>query len=205
MVEQTMGECPRRSRRARADLIAVAALAAAALTGLAFRGSFRERAAQSLLVLAKPVSSTQSVPGDKAARPAAAEKNKPGTPGRRIAEDEPAFWSDVEIYNKARPYADLAAQSWAGWAMISAARCAEEMADWEAAERWIEKIFASMPASSRPNSCVFAGVFLDRHGKPDVALDYLKRANAEQCLPWFRLIALDALRARKIDPGSVPW
>jgi hypothetical protein len=69
----------------------------------------------------------------------------------------------------------------------------------------LKEILESMPASSRANSYMFAGVFLDRHGKPDIALEYLKRANAEQCLPWFRLIALDALRARNIDPGSVPW
>jgi hypothetical protein len=69
----------------------------------------------------------------------------------------------------------------------------------------LNKIFESMSASSRPNSYVFAGIFLDRHGKPNVALDYLKRGNAEQCLPWFRLIALDALRARKIDPDPFPW
>jgi hypothetical protein len=62
-----------------------------------------------------------------------------------------------------------------------------------------------MPAAPRANSYVFAGVFLYRHGKPDIALDYLKRANDKECLPWFRLIAVDTLRARQIDPGPFPW
>jgi hypothetical protein len=66
-----------RTFAADAALIAAAALAAS-LTALAFRGSLQKAAAQGLLVLAKPVNSTQPVPGDKAARPAIEEKNKPG-------------------------------------------------------------------------------------------------------------------------------
>ena len=260
-------------------------------------------------------------------------------------EDVAKYLMEQKEYKKARPYAELAAQSWAGWAMLSAAQCAEEMADWEAAERWISRtaeryplywlewffwckrtghgdakaaaadierqlsagrtvssendvrgvaillildqrpkeartilerylkekpgtffgvllalacdmdgdpmardaalkkvrdqpkpnapkaaalfgiigdwlkagdkspldlnrlneILESMPAAPRPNSYVFAGIFLDRHGKPDVAIDYLKRANDKECLAWFRLIAVDALRARQIDPGPFPW
>jgi tetratricopeptide (TPR) repeat protein len=260
-------------------------------------------------------------------------------------EDLAKYLMEQKEFKKARPYAELAAQSWAGWAMISAARCAEETADWEAAERWISRaaeryplywlewffwckrtghgdakaaaayvrgqlsagrtvsdendglevailmildhrpkearklldrlyndqhgtivgilsalacemdgdtkardaallkvreqpmpdaprtaaifgvigewlaagdkspldlkrlneIFESISASSRPNTYVFAGVFLDRHGKPDIALDFLKRANDKQCFPWYRLIARDALSARNIDPGSFPW
>jgi tetratricopeptide (TPR) repeat protein len=255
------------------------------------------------------------------------------------------YLMEQKEYEKARPYAELAAQSWAGWAMISAARCAEEMKDWEAAERWISRTserypinwlnwfywckrtghgnakaaaavvvsqleagrepssddevetvsvvlildnrpkearkilepfykekhgtligvflalacdmdgdavardavlkavrdepkpkapkvaklfgvlgewlangekspldlkrldptFESLPAYNRESSYVFAGAFLDRHGKPDVALDYLKRANVKECPAWFRLIATDALRARGVDPGIIPW
>ena len=69
----------------------------------------------------------------------------------------------------------------------------------------LNEILEAMPASPRANSYVFAGVILDRHGKPDVALDYLKRANDKECLSWFRLIAVDTLRARQIDPGPFPW
>jgi tetratricopeptide (TPR) repeat protein len=260
-------------------------------------------------------------------------------------EDLAKYLMEQKEYKKARPYAELAAQSWAGWAMISAARCADEMKDWEAAERWVSRtserypidwldwiywckrtgrgnakaatavvlsqleagrepssddevekvtvvlildnrpkearkileplykekhgtligvflalacdmdgdavardavlkavrdepkpkapkvaelfgvlgewlangekspldlkrldpMFESLAAYNRASSYVFAGAFLDRHGKPDVALDYLKRANVKECPPWFRLIATDALRARGVDPGIIPW
>jgi len=255
------------------------------------------------------------------------------------------YLMEQKEYEKARPYAELAAQSWAGWAMISAARCAEEMKDWEAAERWIartserypinwldwfywckrtghgdvkaaaaavvsqleagrpfssddehtraamvlildnrpkearkilervfeakhttdngallalacdmsgdsaardatlkavreetkpsapktakilsilgewlangekspldlkrmEEIFESIDAPGRPTSYALIGVFLDRHGKPDVALDHLKHANAKECYGWYRLLARDALRVRGVDPGAMPW
>jgi tetratricopeptide (TPR) repeat protein len=255
------------------------------------------------------------------------------------------YLMEKKEYEKARPYSERAAESWAGWAMISAARCAEELKDWEAAERWIsrtserypiswldwiywckrtghgnakaaaavvvsqleagrslssddevektvvvlildnrpkearkilerfykethrtlvgvllalacdmdgdapardaalkavrdepkpkapgvaklfgvvgewlaigekspldlkqmDRMFESLPANNRASSYVFAGVFLDHHSKPDVALDYLTRANVKECPRWFRLIAIDALRARGVDPGAIPW
>ena len=46
------------------------------------------------------MSPAQPVPAAKAARPAVEDKNKLTTPGRPIEEDEPAFWSDIEIYNE---------------------------------------------------------------------------------------------------------
>jgi hypothetical protein len=76
-----------RSGRACAALILLVSLASAGLTALAFGDSLQEeRVARNLLVSAKPVE----------------EPKKTGTPGRPIEEDEPAFWSDVEVY-KAGP------------------------------------------------------------------------------------------------------
>jgi tetratricopeptide (TPR) repeat protein len=260
-------------------------------------------------------------------------------------EDLAKYFMEQKEYKKARPYAELAAEAGAGSAMIAAARCADEMKDWEAAELWISRaserypinwldwfywckrtgrgdaraaaavvesqlkagrplssdeevdqaavvlilddrakearrilerfykekhgtlagvllalacdmdghaaardaalkavrdeprpnapsvarlfgvlgewladgerspldlerlnqMLGSLPADIRASSCVFAGVFLDRHGEPDAALAYLKRANVKECPRWFRLIALDALRARAVDPGFIPW
>ena len=42
-------------------------------------------------------------------------------------------------YTEARPYADHAAESWAGWAMPWASYCAEKLNDWKAAEHWVAR------------------------------------------------------------------
>jgi tetratricopeptide (TPR) repeat protein len=39
-------------------------------------------------------------------------------------------------WKRARTYADDAAQTWAGWALLKAGQCAEAMQDWDAAEQW---------------------------------------------------------------------
>ena len=39
-------------------------------------------------------------------------------------------------WKRARSYADDAAQTWAGWALLKAGECAEALGDWQAAERW---------------------------------------------------------------------
>ncbi len=40
---------------------------------------------------------------------------------------------------EAQPYAEAAAESWAEWAMICAARCDEGLKDWDRAEQWIRR------------------------------------------------------------------
>jgi tetratricopeptide (TPR) repeat protein len=71
--------------------------------------------------------------------------------------------------------------------------------------REVNQMLQSMPLANRASSAAFAGLFLDRHGKRDVAIEYLKKANVNECIPWFRLLAIDALRSKKIDPGPIPW
>ncbi|SIO46894.1 hypothetical protein SAMN05444166_4999 [Singulisphaera sp. GP187] len=39
-------------------------------------------------------------------------------------------------FDEARPYADAAAETWAGWAMQTAQKCAEGQEDWDDAEKW---------------------------------------------------------------------
>ncbi len=65
---------------------------------------------------------------------------------RDLALDHAQITSDLSKYlmargeyEKARPFAEISAQSWAAWAMLNAARCAEEMKDWEGAELWISR------------------------------------------------------------------
>ncbi len=43
-------------------------------------------------------------------------------------------------WQKAREYADKAAETWAEWGMLKAAQCAEAMQDWDAAEQWYKNV-----------------------------------------------------------------
>lgn len=49
---------------------------------------------------------------------------------------------------KARPYAEGAAATWAGWAMLCAHRCAEGNKDWDRAEFWIRNLSERYPQNS---------------------------------------------------------
>jgi tetratricopeptide (TPR) repeat protein len=71
--------------------------------------------------------------------------------------------------------------------------------------RQVNEMLQGMPPANRASSAAFVGLLLDRHGKCDAAVEYLKKANVNECIPWFRLLAIDALRAKKIDPGPIPW
>jgi hypothetical protein len=59
-------------------------------------------------------------------------------------------------------------------------------------------------AATRPNSAGIVGLLLDRHGKRDDALRYLKLADTAAANPWFRFPVRDALRARGIEPAVIP-
>jgi hypothetical protein len=49
------------------------------------------------------------------------------------------YLMDKGQYAEAQPYAESAAESWAGWAMPWAAHCAEKLNDWKTAEEWISR------------------------------------------------------------------
>ncbi len=51
-------------------------------------------------------------------------------------------------WDKAQPYAEAAAETWAGWAMQCAVRCYEGMKDWERAELWARRLSERYPDSS---------------------------------------------------------
>ncbi|MGP0067546.1 MAG: tetratricopeptide repeat protein [Isosphaeraceae bacterium] len=51
-------------------------------------------------------------------------------------------------WEKAQPYAEAAAETWAGWAMRCAMRCYEGMKDWERAELWARRLSERYPDSS---------------------------------------------------------
>lgn len=50
-------------------------------------------------------------------------------------------------WDKARPYAEAAAQTWAEWAMFCAARCAEGEKDWGRAETWYSRVAERYPSA----------------------------------------------------------
>jgi hypothetical protein len=96
----TIGDRSPRLRRTRLAIVAVVALTVGALTALLFRGYLQQMAAEAIFGKAQPVSLRQPVPAAKAAPPATEDKNKLTAPGRPIEDDEPAFWSDIEIFNE---------------------------------------------------------------------------------------------------------
>jgi hypothetical protein len=65
----------------------------------------------------------------------------------------------------ARPYADAAAQTWAGWAMQCAQACAEGQQDWEAAETWARAGTERYPGTMWTTWLTFC----ERTGKGDIA------------------------------------
>ncbi len=54
----------------------------------------------------------------------------------------------LKEWDKARPYAEDAAQTWAEWAMECAARCAEGEKAWERAETWYSRATERYPNNS---------------------------------------------------------
>jgi tetratricopeptide (TPR) repeat protein len=50
------------------------------------------------------------------------------------------YYMGLKDWDKARPYAEAAAQTWAEWAMNCAARCAEGEKNWERAEAWYSRV-----------------------------------------------------------------
>jgi len=54
----------------------------------------------------------------------------------------------LKQWDKAKPYAEAAAQTWAEWAMQCAGRCAEGEQDWERAESWYSRATERYPGGS---------------------------------------------------------
>jgi tetratricopeptide (TPR) repeat protein len=68
----------------------------------------------------------------------------------------------------------------------------------------IDALLEEIPAEYRPDSAGIVGLLLDRHGRKEEAVRYLKLADAGTAEPWFRLLVRAALRARKIEPAAAP-
>ena len=68
----------------------------------------------------------------------------------------------------------------------------------------IEAILSEIPPAARPASQATLALFLDHHGKRDLASGYFKQANTKDCSPMLRALAIDALRARGINTDVSP-
>jgi len=64
-----------------------------------------------------------------------------------VVGDLAQYLIDKGRFGKARPFAEISAQSGAGWAMFQAARCAEGTGDFDAAERWVARTTARYSSS----------------------------------------------------------
>jgi tetratricopeptide (TPR) repeat protein len=62
----------------------------------------------------------------------------------RVAND----FMDHQQWAEAQPYADAAAETWAQWAMLCAARCHEGLKDWDTAELWARRAIERYPDST---------------------------------------------------------
>ena len=63
----------------------------------------------------------------------------------RIRVEIADHYMGLKQWDKAKPYAEAAAQTWAGWAMECAGRCAEGEKEWERAESWYSRIASVIP------------------------------------------------------------
>jgi tetratricopeptide (TPR) repeat protein len=58
------------------------------------------------------------------------------------------YFMGLRQWDKAWPYAEAAAETWAQWAMQCAARCAEGKKDWKQAELWLRRVTERYPDTS---------------------------------------------------------
>jgi hypothetical protein len=75
--------------------------------------------------------------------------------------------------NKALPYAEGAAATWAGWAMQCAVRCYEGLKDWRDAELWQQRISERYPNSSLYHWFCFCK--RTGHGDVEAARDFVEQ------------------------------
>jgi len=58
------------------------------------------------------------------------------------------WFMDQKRWAEAKPYADAAAETWAGWAMSCAMRCHEGLKEWDEAEAWAYRLTERYPRDS---------------------------------------------------------
>ncbi len=72
----------------------------------------------------------------------------PGLDHAKVRVEIANYYMGLKQWDKAKPYAEDAAATWAGWAMNCAAKCAEGEQDWQRAEAWYSRETERYPDSS---------------------------------------------------------
>ena len=106
-------------------------------------------------------------------------------------------------WEKAQPYAEAAAATWAGWAMQCAVRCYEGMQDWERAELWVRRLSERYPDSSLRawlNFCKRTG-----HGDIAAARALVEQFAADAGEPEPAAVADRAQPAGPLQAGYASW
>jgi tetratricopeptide (TPR) repeat protein len=94
-----------------------------------------------------------------------AEGDDPGLDSALIQVELANHLMDLKRWNEAKPYAETAAQTGAGWAMNCVQRCYEGLEDWQNAERWAAQSSDRYPDQEWQTWFLFC----KRTGKGDVA------------------------------------
>lgn len=68
------------------------------------------------------------------------EEPDPSLHHARVRVDIAEHFMSMKDFKKAQPYANAAAETYAAWAMLCAAKCAEGLDDWATAEQWVERV-----------------------------------------------------------------
>lgn len=101
------------------------------------------------------------------------KEDDPGLDHAKVRVEIANYFMERQEWEKARPYAEDAAMTWAEWAMQCAARCAEGEKAWDRAEAWFSRTTERYP----DNSWAVWYLFCKRTGQGnlDAARDFVDR------------------------------
>ena len=96
-----------------------------------------------------------------------------GLESARVRVNIANYYMSMHQWKKAQPYAEAAAATWAGWAMMCAVRCYEGLQEWDKAETWVQRI-----SERYPNTSLYEWLFFCKrtgHGNAEAARDMVER------------------------------
>lgn len=106
-------------------------------------------------------------------------------------------------WEKAQPYAEAAAQTWAGWAMQCASRCYEGMKDWDRAELWVRRTSERYPGTALREWLKFCQ--RTGHGDINAAKALIEQFGVPVVDPAAQVAAARAEVAGTLEQGFGAW
>jgi tetratricopeptide (TPR) repeat protein len=100
----------------------------------------------------------------------------PGLDHARVRVEIARYYMGRKEFDLALPYAEGAANTWAGWAMECAAECAEQMQDWDRDELWYQRLSERYPRSAMAWYFFWART---GHGDRDAASELMEQTIAD--------------------------